>query len=71
MRLGFRDEVVLIRDSFEADESDAFNHTRQIEAEKTLERLLAYMSTNHLGSTSCQYVADFDLPWNTRLPASP
>lgn len=56
---------------FEPDELDAFNEERQIEAEKTLERLIAYMSTNHLRSASKKYVADFVLPWNTRLPGSP
>ncbi len=52
---------------FEPDESNAFNRTRQIETETTLERLIAYMSANHLRSSYRQCVAEFVLPWNTRL----
>jgi hypothetical protein len=55
------------KEHFEPNESDAFNESRQREAETTLERLVAYMATNHLRTKGRQHVADFILPWNTRL----
>jgi hypothetical protein len=54
---------------FEADDADAFNSTRQLQAEATLEALIHYMSTNHLRLDSRQHVQDFELPWESRLPS--
>lgn len=56
---------------FEPDEPHAFNEKRQREAETTLEQLIAYMCKNHLRTASRQCVADFELPWDSRMPASP
>lgn len=52
---------------FERDESAAFNRKRQLQAETTLELLIAYMITNYRRSKRRQHVANFDLPWDTRL----
>jgi hypothetical protein len=45
------------------------NGTRQRAAEKTLERLIDYMSRTHMRSASKKFVADFVLPWNSQLDA--
>lgn len=52
---------------FEQDESKAFNSARQRDAETTLERLVAYMAAHHLRPKYTHHVADFILPWNSRL----
>lgn len=50
---------------FEPDDGHAFTMSRQIEAEKTLERVLKLMAERHARPASAQgYVADFQLPWS-------
>ena len=55
---------------FEPDEPVAFSEKRQRDAETTLEQLIDHMCKNHLRTKSRQCVADFELPWVTRLTAS-
>lgn len=50
---------------FELDEEEAFNHNRQIKAEKALEKVLKIMSAKYSRNEALtDYVADFELPWN-------
>jgi hypothetical protein len=56
---------------FETDEPIAFSSQRQAEAERTLEQLISYMSSNHLRQPSRHFVADFILPWDSRLESNP
>jgi len=59
------------KNHFEPDESIAFSVKRQRDAETTLEQLISYMVNNHMRSINKQHVADFVLPWNTRISVSP
>ena len=58
------------KEHFEPDEPVAFSEKRQRDAETTLEQLIDHMCKNHLRTKSRQCVADFELPWDTRLTAS-
>jgi len=50
---------------FEPDEEEAFNHNRQIKAEKALEKVLKIMSAKYSRNEALtDYVTDFELPWN-------
>jgi hypothetical protein len=50
---------------FEPDDSAAFTMKRQVEAEKTLEKVIKLMATKYNRHSSKQgFVADFELPWN-------
>ncbi len=48
---------------FEPDEIDAFNASRQADAESTLETLLKYMEKNYPRTADKKCVEDFVLPW--------
>jgi hypothetical protein len=49
---------------FESNDSQAFNSTRQVSAEKALEKLLKVIATNHpRPSHASGHVEDFNLPW--------
>ena len=50
---------------FERDDRVAFNPERQVKAEKVLEKVLKTMSVKFSRNPNvCDYVADFELPWN-------
>ena len=52
------------KNHFESNDSTAFSSSRQITAEKSLEKLLKIVSANHpRPAHAASYVADFDLPW--------
>ena len=50
---------------FEPDEKKAFNYSRQIDAEKALEKVMKTMTAKYSRDSSVSgYVDDFELPWN-------
>lgn len=54
---------------FEPDDSHAFSKDRQIAGEKTLEKLIKTISTNHPRPAGVNgYVQDFQLPWGEHFP---
>ena len=54
---------------FEADESAAFSQSRQVAAERVLEKLLRDLSAKHPRPPSVQgHVPDFRLPWEPHHP---
>ena len=57
------------KNEFELDEDKAFNISRQVTAEKTLEELIKIISSNHPRPSHIKsYVNDFVLPWTKHLP---
>ena len=55
---------------FDPDEPKTYNRRRQEMAEETLEELISYMVDNYSRSKGRQSVADFDLPWKTRIESN-
>lgn len=54
---------------FEPNDSQAFSRDRQISAERTLEKLIKEISTNHPRPASASgHVSDFQLPWDEHFP---
>jgi len=57
------------KNDFEPNDSQAFSRDRQISAERTLERLMKVVSTNHPRAAGVgSHVNDFQLPWNEHFP---
>lgn len=57
------------KNDFEPNDSQAFSRDRQISGERTLEKLIKAISTNHPRPAGVSgHVSDFQLPWNEHFP---
>ncbi len=57
------------KNDFEPNDSQAFSRDRQISGERTLEKLIKTISTNHPRPASVgRHVNDFQLPWDAHFP---